>query len=60
VWALETEGPDHSVKANTLIIAPEDTLPNLAKPTAFCEDASQEILVLDWTGRLFSLAPRTR
>jgi quinoprotein glucose dehydrogenase len=60
VWALETEGPDHSVKANTLIIAPEDTLPNLAKPTAFCEDASQELLVLDWNGRLFSLAPRAR
>ncbi len=60
IWALHTEGPDHAVKANTPLITPENAPAPPAKPTAFCEDENQEILVLDWNGRLFSLAPATR
>lgn len=56
IWALRTEGPTHKVTSNTLIISPEHTLPDLAKPTAFAEDENNELLVLDWSGRLFSLA----
>lgn len=58
IWALRTEGQDHSVVSNSLLIAPEDTLPDLAKPTAFAEDEKHELLVLDWSGRIFSLTQR--
>lgn len=58
IWALRTEGPNHTVVSNSLLIAPEDTLPDLAKPTAFAEDEKRELLVLDWSGRIFSLTQR--
>jgi len=58
VWALRAEEPDYTVTSNTLIISPDGNLANLAKPTAFAEDENRELLVLDWIGRIFSLARR--
>ncbi len=58
IWALRTEGAGHTVTSNALIIDPQDTAPDVGKPTAFAEDAANELLVLDWNGRIFSLAKR--
>lgn len=58
IWALRTEGQAYTVLSNTLLVDPTDTLPDLAKPTAFAEDTTKELLVLDWSGRVFSLAKR--
>jgi len=55
IWALRTEGPDHKVVSNTLLISPDPSNPGYAKPTAFAEDEKRELLVLDWAGRIFRL-----
>jgi glucose/arabinose dehydrogenase len=58
IWALKTSGPDHKVVSNTLLIEPADLKTKFPKPTAFCEDASREILVLDWNGGIHRLEKR--
>jgi glucose/arabinose dehydrogenase len=58
VWALKTEGPDHKVASNTLLIEPAPGQAKFAKPAAFCEDESREILLLDWNGAIHRLEKR--
>ena len=59
IWALHTEGSDHTVTSNTPLLTPEPGQPDPVKPTAFVEDTNREVLVLDWSGRIFSLvAPK--
>lgn len=57
IWALKYDKQGKKVISNELIIQgpidPKDK--NMIKPAAFCEDASKEVLVLDWNGRLFRL-----
>lgn len=57
IWALKYDKKEKKVISNELIfqgpLDPKDK--NMIKPTAFCEDASKEVLVLDWNGRIFRL-----
>lgn len=58
IWALHTGPAAAKALSNTPLIAPEATQPEPAKPTAFAEDTNQELLVLDWAGRIFRLEKR--
>jgi len=59
IWALNYDKKEKLVKSNELLLQ-SDPSPTAAvpavKPTAFCEDADKEILVLDWQGKIFRLA----
>ena len=62
IWALRV-GDDGKVEKNELIYtSPQEPASNakkkptvLVKPTAFCEDASKELLVLDWNGTVYRM-----
>jgi glucose/arabinose dehydrogenase len=58
IWALHTAPAAAKVLSNTPLIAPDASQPEPAKPTAFAEDTNQELLVLDWAGRIFRLEKR--
>jgi len=58
IWALKTEGENHKVVSNTLLTEPADLKAMFVKPTAFCEDENQEVLVLDWNGGIHRLEKR--
>jgi quinoprotein glucose dehydrogenase len=57
IWALKVSD-EGKVLSNELLYTSPQTPPSdpkkkpavLIKPTAFCEDAQGEILVLDWNG----------
>ncbi|MEZ5324295.1 MAG: PQQ-dependent sugar dehydrogenase [Verrucomicrobiales bacterium] len=51
IWALKYE--DGKVSENTLIV---EGNPGLCKPTAFCEDENNEIIVLSYNAKIFRLA----
>lgn len=57
IWALQYDKAAKKVISNELIfqgpLDPKDK--NMIKPTAFCEDANNEVLVLDWNNRIFRL-----
>lgn len=57
VWALNYDKAAKKVVSNELLfqgsLDPKDK--NMIRPTAFCEDANKEVLVLDWNNRLFRL-----
>ena len=55
IWALKTEGTPPKLVSNIQLTAPADPKADFVKPTAFCEDEGQEILVLDWNGGIFRL-----
>lgn len=59
IWALHTQGAEHTVTANDPLVTPEPGQPDPVKPSAFVEDLNQEILVLDWSGRIFSMVTGT-
>lgn len=52
IWALHFDKAAKKVVSNTLL--PLASTPRV-QPTAFCEDASGEILILDWNGKIFRL-----
>lgn len=62
IWALRV-GDDGKVQKNELLYtSPQEAASNpkkkptvLVKPTAFCEDANRELLVLDWNGAVYRL-----
>jgi len=57
VWSLGFDKAAKKAGANELVFQ-SDLDPKgkgMIKPTAFCEDASKEILVLDWQGKIFRL-----
>ena len=62
IWALRV-GEDGKVQKNELIYtSPQEASNNpkkkptvLVKPTAFCEDANHEMLVLDWNGAVYRM-----
>ena len=62
IWALRV-GEDGKVQKNELIYtSPQEASNNpkkkptvLVKPTAFCEDANRELLVLDWNGVVYRM-----
>lgn len=62
IWALRV-GDDGKVQKNELIYtSPQEASNNpkkkptvLVKPTAFCEDANGELLVLDWNGAVYRM-----
>ena len=62
IWALRV-GDDGKVEKNELIYTSPQELANnskkkpavLVKPTAFCEDANKELLVLDWNGAVYRM-----
>ncbi len=62
LWALRV-GDDGKVQKNTLLYtSPQTPAANakkkpavLVKPTAICEDANKEILVLDWNGAVYRM-----
>ncbi len=64
IWALRLNGED-KVESNTLLYtSPQEPPANpkkkpsvLVKPTAFCEDLTGEILVLDWNGSIYRMVP---
>lgn len=64
IWALRLNGED-KVDSNTLLYtSPQEPPANpkkkptvLVKPTAFCEDLTGEILVLDWNGGIYRMVP---
>lgn len=57
IWALKYDKAVKKVVSNELLfqgpLDPKDK--NMIRPTAFCEDANKEVLVLDWNNRLFRL-----
>ena len=59
IWALKYDKAAKKVLSNDLLIKTEMGGKKQAsfQPTAFCEDANHEILVLDWGGKLFRLTP---
>jgi quinoprotein glucose dehydrogenase len=62
IWALRVNDSG-KVESNTLLYtSPQEPNPKgkgkpnvLVKPTAFCEDAEGELLVLDWNGALYRM-----
>ncbi len=62
IWALKA-GDDGKVISNEIIYtSPQEAATNpkkkatvLVKPTAFCEDASGELIVLDWNGAVYRM-----
>jgi quinoprotein glucose dehydrogenase len=62
IWALKV-ADDGKVISNTLLYtSPQTPADNpkkkptvLVKPTAFCEDLSREVLVLDWNGGIYRM-----
>ncbi|HSJ02458.1 MAG TPA: glucose sorbosone dehydrogenase, partial [Verrucomicrobium sp.] len=54
VWALKYDKATKKVVSNELLYqAPLNPKgQGLMKPSGICEDASKEILVLDWNGKL--------
>ena len=58
IWALKYDKAAKKVLSNELLIKTEMGGKKQAsfQPTAFCEDANHEVLVLDWSGKLFRLA----
>lgn len=57
IWALKYDVKAGKKVANELLIKPEVDAKGKARvqPTAFCEDADGEVLVLDWNGKIFRL-----
>ena len=64
IWALTYDKTAKKVMSNTVVV--ESALiegkngkkASSFKPAAFCEDASHEILALDWMGKIWRLAPK--
>ncbi|MGI8604849.1 MAG: PQQ-dependent sugar dehydrogenase [Verrucomicrobiales bacterium] len=59
LWSLNYDANERRVIDNKLLLEPELDEKGAAKvkPTAFCEDASGEILVLNWNGGIQQMVP---
>ena len=64
IWALKVTDEGKLVSNDLLYSSPQTPADNpkkkpavLVKPTAFCEDLNREILVLDWNGGIYRMAP---
>ena len=57
IWALKYDKAGKKVISNELLINTDLAGKKQAafQPTAFCEDANHEIMVLDWAGKVFHL-----
>ena len=62
IWALRVGDDGKVVKNELLYTSPQSRPANpkkkpmvLVKPTAFCEDANKEMLVLDWNGAVYRM-----
>ena len=62
MWALKYDKAAKKTLSNTVILESQVTALTKQKkeatfkPTAFCEDASHEVLALDWNGKIWRLA----
>jgi quinoprotein glucose dehydrogenase len=59
VWMLRYDHAAKSVTSNERIVEVQFDAKGKGKirPTAFCEDVNREILVLDWSGKIFRIDP---
>jgi quinoprotein glucose dehydrogenase len=58
VWALRYDFEAKKITSNDLILQLPPDDPLAPKPTAFVEDAAQEIIILDWGGKLLKIVPK--
>jgi glucose/arabinose dehydrogenase len=59
IWMLRYDKGSKTVNSNDLILEKKFDAKGkgLVRPSAFCEDANKEILVLDWNGMIYRLDP---
>jgi glucose/arabinose dehydrogenase len=59
IWALKYDKAARRILSNDLLFKTDlrSKSPTSFHPTAFCEDADHELMILDWAGKLFRLAP---
>jgi glucose/arabinose dehydrogenase len=59
IWMLRYDKAAKAVKSNDLILEKKFDAKGkgLVRPSAFCEDANNEVLVLDWNGMIYRLDP---
>uniref|UniRef100_UPI0037839AFE PQQ-dependent sugar dehydrogenase n=1 Tax=Prosthecobacter sp. TaxID=1965333 RepID=UPI0037839AFE len=62
IWALKTDDAGKTLSNDLLYTSPQTAADNpkkkptvLVKPTAFCANAAEEMLVLDWNGAIYKL-----